>query len=313
MHRRLTTHPLVEFERSQRKAYACPVCEKRYYTEPKLWEHGRRYHIEYLGGVEQTETDDKVRLTFQTKAMETAREVGAGRYSVPPPSQAKPIDTPVDLWDPDSIGPQRSKGISRTKTRPAKASRPRPSVGKGTVNPLGIIRNRTGTDNKNDSVAVFYDPNTESELPLQLETRVISYEQLVIEVKGIYVGLVMVEAKCIDIDERQSTAARERDASKRFELKNDQWQSLIALHKQLLHEHHNFFLASHHPSASPALSRLAAKYSMPARMWRHGIQAFLEVLRQRLPDSLEHMLAFIYIAYSMMVLLYETVPAFEDT
>lgn len=52
---------------------------------------------------------------------------------------------------------------------------------------------------------------------------------------------------------------------------------------------------------------------MPARMWRHGIHAFLEVLRHRLPDSLEHMLAFIYIAYSMMALLYETVPAFEDT
>ncbi len=48
-------------------------------------------------------------------------------------------------------------------------------------------------------------------------------------------------------------------------------------------------------------------------MWRHGIHAFLEVLRHRLPDSLEHMLAFIYIAYSMMALLYETVHAFEDT
>ena len=52
---------------------------------------------------------------------------------------------------------------------------------------------------------------------------------------------------------------------------------------------------------------------MPARMWRHGIHAFLEVLRYRLPDSLEHMLAFIYIAYSMMALLFETVPTFEDT
>ncbi len=83
--------------------------------------------------------------------------------------------------------------------------------------------------------------------------------------------------------------------------------------KQLLHEHHDFFLASQHPSASQALSRLAAKYLMPARMWRHGIHAFLEVLRHNLPDSLEHMLTFIYIAYSMMALLYETVPAFEDT
>ena len=156
-------------------------------------------------------------------------------------------------------------------------------------------------------------PDGDPEMLLQPDTRPISHEQLVVEVKGIYAGLVMVEAKCIDIDDKQSSAAQEKDPAKRIKLKNDQWQSLIALHKQLLHEHHDFFLASQHPSASPALSRLAAKYSMPARMWRHGIHAFLEVLRHRLPESLEHMLAFIYIAYSMMALLYETVSTFEDT
>jgi hypothetical protein len=88
---------------------------------------------------------------------------------------------------------------------------------------------------------------------------------------------------------------------------------LIALHRTLLHEHHDFFLASQHPSASPSLKKLAHKYAMPARMWRHGIHSFLELLRHRLPHSLEHMLTFIYLAYSMMALLYETVPAFENT
>ena len=154
------------------------------------------------------------------------------------------------------------------------------------------------------------------------DTRPISHDQLVIEVKGIYAGLVMIEAKCIEIDEKQSAAAQEKDPSKRATLKNDQYQPLIALHKQLLHEHddfvlasehHDFFLASQHPAASPALSGFAGKYSMPARMWRHGIHAFLEVLRHRLPESLEHMLAFIYIAHSMVAQLHETVPTFEDT
>ncbi|MCJ1395728.1 hypothetical protein MMC18_008614 [Xylographa bjoerkii] len=156
-----------------------------------------------------------------------------------------------------------------------------------------------------------YEP--EPELLLQPETRPISHDQLVVEVKGIYAGLVMVEAKCVDVDEKQSLAAQEKDPARQTKLTPEQWQALIALHKTLLHEHHDFFLASQHPSASPALSRLAAKYSMPARMWRHGIHAFLEVLRHRLPESLDHMLAFIYIAYSMMALLYETVPTFEDT
>jgi hypothetical protein len=52
---------------------------------------------------------------------------------------------------------------------------------------------------------------------------------------------------------------------------------------------------------------------MPARMWRHGIHAFLELLRHRLPFSLEHMLSFVYLAYQMMGLLMESVPAFHET
>ncbi|KAK3383417.1 hypothetical protein B0T24DRAFT_566133 [Lasiosphaeria ovina] len=146
-----------------------------------------------------------------------------------------------------------------------------------------------------------------TELIKQPETRPISQEQLVAEVKGIYAGLVLVESKCIEVDAQNA----KHDPSTK--LNNEQWQALIALHRTLLHEHHDFFLASQHPSASPALRRLASKYAMPARMWRHGIHSFLELLRHRLPASLEHMLSFIYLAYSMMALLYETVPAFEDT
>ena len=83
---------------------------------------------------------------------------------------------------------------------------------------------------------------------LQPDRRTISHEQLVVEVKGIYAGLVMVESKCIDTDERQTATAQEKAQTKMVNLRNDQWRSLIALHKQLLHEHHDFFLASQHPS-----------------------------------------------------------------
>lgn len=156
------------------------------------------------------------------------------------------------------------------------------------------------------------EPQQPTELILQPETRPISQEQLVAEVKGIYAGLVMVEAKCIEVDSKQAAAATQ-GIKQVPPLNNDQWQALIALHRTLLHEHHDFFLASQHPSAAPSLRKLATKYAMPARMWRHGIHSFLELLRHRLPESFEHMLAFIYLAYSMMALLYETVPAFADT
>ncbi|CAG2017366.1 unnamed protein product, partial [Fusarium graminearum] len=72
----------------------------------------------------------------------------------------------------------------------------------------------------------------------QPETRPISQDQLVAEVKGIYAGLVMVETKCIEVDNAQSSNT---DANSK--LNNEQWQALIALHRTLLHEHHDFFLA----------------------------------------------------------------------
>ena len=73
----------------------------------------------------------------------------------------------------------------------------------------------------------------EPEMLLQNESRPISHEQLVIEVKTIYAGLERMEAKCKDIDEKQLSAAKEKNPEKRTSIKNDQWQALIALHKQV--------------------------------------------------------------------------------
>lgn len=154
-------------------------------------------------------------------------------------------------------------------------------------------------------VPVLKDPRY-PHLIMQPESSPISQDQLAAEVKGIYGGLVMVEAKCINIDAAQA-------ADPTSSLGPEQWQALIALHRTLLYEHHDFLMATQHPSATPALRGLAQKYSMPARMWRHGIHAFLEVLRHRRPESHDYMVAFVYLAYQMMALLFETVPIFTDT
>lgn len=207
-----------------------------------------------------------------------------GRLWTPEDTAATPLTRPYDKSNVASQPRQRpSSGSAAKAHRQTHTSRPQAS------HPAAVNENG-------------------GEILKQPETRPISQEQLVAEVKGIYAGLVMVENKCIEVDTNQSN-----QPATTTKLNNDQWQALIALHRTLLHEHHDFFLASQHPSASAALRRLAAKYAMPARMWRHGIHSFLELLRHRLPASLDHMLTFIYMAYSMMALLYETVPAFEDT
>lgn len=82
--------------------------------------------------------------------------------------------------------------------------------------------------------------------------------------KGVYAGLVMVEAKCIEVDNKQATLGQ-ADPAAQPKLNNEQWQALIALHITLLHEHHDFFLASQQPSVSPALRRLEAPSGFQVR------------------------------------------------
>lgn len=138
-----------------------------------------------------------------------------------------------------------------------------------------------------------------------------SQEELIDEVKGIYAGLIMVKAKCIEVKDKQADLTQQDDRDS-TPLRSKQLKALIALQRTLLQEHYHFFLASQHPSASPALRRLASKNYMPATTWRHGIHSSLELLRQQLPTSGDDFLSFIHLAYSMTASLYETVPAFED-
>lgn len=210
------------------------------------------------------------------------------------------------LWDPQN-------DTSRIRTQPYDKPYDKSNVATSHKLPLAASQGKSRRQSQQSQNTPSRTPAQPEDASIgflkQPETRAISQEQLVTEVKGIYAGLVMVESKCIEVDNAQNA---ETDPANK-PINHEQWQALIALHRTLLHEHHDFFLASQHPSASPALRRLAAKYAMPARMWRHGIHSFLELLRHRLPGSLEHMLTFIYLAYSMMALLYETVPAFEET
>lgn len=132
-----------------------------------------------------------------------------------------------------------------------------------------------------------------------------SEQQLAAEAAHIYKHLAEVERQCISID-----ADLAHDSN--YPLDHEKMLALTAAHRTLLHEHHDFHRASRHPSATEELKGLAVEYNLPARMWKHGIRAFLEVLCHRRPDSQDYMLAYVVLAYQMTALLYETVPCFAD-
>lgn len=146
---------------------------------------------------------------------------------------------------------------------------------------------------------------TESRLLNQTATRPILEAQLIDEVKGIYAGLVMVEKKCAEIVAEQASCHKKH-------LENQQWKALVALHRTLLQEHHDFFSASQHPVASPALRALAVKYAMPARMWRRGVRGLLDLMQDQSPEDLGAMLEFEFAIEDWLRRLRQDVPSMMD-
>jgi hypothetical protein len=143
-----------------------------------------------------------------------------------------------------------------------------------------------------------------------IQLRPISQEQLAAEIKGIYAGIEIIETKCIQVAKK--LALVQVGAGAKPKRRGIPWQSLIALYRTLLHEYYDLLFISQHPSASPELRGLAVEDNIPARVWRYGIYPLVEGLQNALPPSSDFMLAFLYFSYSMMALLYETVPIFAN-
>ncbi|KAF2400607.1 hypothetical protein EJ06DRAFT_576685, partial [Trichodelitschia bisporula] len=107
------------------------------------------------------------------------------------------------------------------------------------------------------------------------------------------------ESKCGHVDKSQVAALNDGAL-----LEDPHFQALVALHRTLLHEHHDLILASQHHLAilarpfslyedhdffltsqysmiTQGVPRNEQKCTMPARMWKHGIHSFLELLHSR--------------------------------
>jgi hypothetical protein len=110
------------------------------------------------------------------------------------------------LWKPDEDTPK----VSSSKTQGCQTSRSHCDSNSNTSF-VHLGSGKTWSVGRDE----HYD------IVMQPETRPITQEQLVAEVKGIYAGLVMVEAKCIEVDNKQTTLAS-ADPGTQSKLNNEQ-------------------------------------------------------------------------------------------
>ncbi|KAF2836784.1 hypothetical protein M501DRAFT_979324 [Patellaria atrata CBS 101060] len=319
---------------------ACPRCDDapQRFTDDDLWNHVIAEHDPQL---DSKDTDKKRHVLdeahLKTKQLDATHVGGVPSelsLQVAPGSETLRIKD-LSLSEPqfsssgkrrarsdiEEQSAERSHGSRRTKSSP-RQTRPlghqmySPGLAPGSVTfPGQHVQNTTfpfsstARYGSRDGLRVLLDTKYPG-LILQPESTPISAKQLDVEVTLILAGLVMVEQKCKKVyHDYQKQKQNQKEETK---LGDDKLQALIALFKTLLHEHHDFLLASQHPSASNELKCKAETEEMPRRMWKNGIEPFLAMLQDKLPERREHMLTFLYSAYQMMALLYETVPIFED-
>jgi hypothetical protein len=216
-------------------------------------------------------------------------------------------DVPIDQFQPITSSKEPDTGDASRNARTKK----RRSASLGQV--VADLVQPLVSQEKLPSIAgkIWHSPSERNYIPEPENPKPVTLQALTQEIKGIYAGLTMVETKSISVM-RQVMSSENQQAETQPAISQDHWQALIALQRTLLHEHHDFILATQHPVSSPAIRRLVKKYSMPARMWKHGCSTFLELSRRRLPESTEFMLAFIDLAYPIYSLLLELAPVHAD-
>lgn len=129
---------------------------------------------------------------------------------------------------------------------------------------------------------------------------------------GIYAGVSKIESKCIEVYKKYGKP-RQADSGGYIRLSDNQFLALIDLHRVLLFEIHDIISASHHPAADPSLRGFVSQRGLPTRMFRHGIQPLLDLLRDHFPKSRSNFLSFLRLSYSMVALFHETAPHLKAT
>jgi hypothetical protein len=83
---------------------------------------------------------------------------------------------------------------------------------KSSMQSIKIDNNQAASSDKSDTESSYIDTDAESESDLLLQSKIspFSPKQLDVEIKDIYIDLVMMKVKCIDVNEKQLIKAREK-------------------------------------------------------------------------------------------------------
>ena len=142
------------------------------------------------------------------------------------------------------------------------------------------------------------------DMELQPKIEPVTLNQLRAEIRAVYIGAVKVETLCCE-----KIASCKHAAAP---LTDEQWRSLVDLHKATMYEFADFFFATQHPAAtrSRPIRESRLKYNMPQRLWQR-IHALLDLMRRNLPAAEEHMAGFISLSFTLLTVLYEHAVGLE--
>ena len=132
------------------------------------------------------------------------------------------------------------------------------------------------------------------------------------DVSSIWKDLVLFEAMCIHIDGVQIALIKSASEGDRKKSDTD-WSFTNQTHFQLLNLHADFFLATQSSVASAEIQNLAQLHEVPTRLWTHGIQSYMDVLKHGLPTSSESLKRFLHFSYGILKCLLETSATFRTT
>ncbi|TGO83281.1 hypothetical protein BPOR_0671g00010 [Botrytis porri] len=169
-------------------------------------------------------------------------------------TRRKPYERPTNHIE-TKAGLRRLRPLQSSIFLPYESTKP--------IETVAILRHLRSESNPLFPRSSFDPSNITSIQALNIESKSQSEENDIVlqpemaYAEPIFYRLVKLEQECIEsLHEKASKGT----------LDTKQWRALIALHRSLLDEHHDFFLVSQRPSASPALRLLASEYSMPARL-----------------------------------------------